>query len=108
MLFYTNFIDEGVAPTKNAEDGLLAAYGQAPFAFDLRMMAAGILLYRGDKDGARTALLPVAYSPHRASYAAIALEALTAINAGDIAKAKAALNKSAGDGGEQDGKDPGD
>jgi len=105
MLFYTNFIEEHVAPTANAEDGLLAAYNLAPFAFDLRMMAANIMLNRGDKQGARTALLPVAFSPHRASFAKTALEALTAIDAGDMAKARAALTR--GDGGEQDGKGSG-
>lgn len=93
MLFYTSFLMADLPPTKNAEDGLITAYQQAPFAFDLRMTAAGILLKRGDKDGARTALLPVAYSPHRAAYAAVALKVLGAIDGGDLKEAMALLDR---------------
>jgi tetratricopeptide (TPR) repeat protein len=95
MLFYASFLQARLPPTKNAEDGLITAYEQAPFAFDLRMTAAGILLKRGDKDGARAALLPVAYSPHRAAYAAVALQVLAAIDGGNLKDAIAILDRGA-------------
>jgi len=93
MLFYTSFLDAGLTPTRNAEDGLISAYRAAPFALDLRMMAADILLKRDDKAGARAALLPIAYSPHRASFADVALKVLAAIDGGSVKDAIAILDR---------------
>jgi len=83
-LFYQSFFQASARPNANAEDGELAAYADAPFDLGLRTNAAIIFLDRGDKDRARLALLPVAYSPHRGSGANPALDALTAIDAGKV------------------------
>ena len=98
MLFYTSFLAGGLTPTKNAEDGLLSAYADAPFAFDLRMMAASIYLRRGDAKATRVALLPVAYSPHRSGADNVALKALVAVDGGDLKAAAAILDRGGGDG----------
>lgn len=94
VLFYSNFLEAGVKPTANAEDGLIAAYNLAPFAYDLRMTAAGIFLHRGDREHARAALLTVAYSPHRAETAPLALDALTALDTGNVDGAIRILDRS--------------
>lgn len=90
-LFYYSFGEAGIAPTTNAEDGLLTAYRAAPFASGLRMTAAEIYLMRKDKGEARAALLPVAYGAHQGVMSKVAAAALEAIDAGDLAKAMAVL-----------------
>ena len=95
MLFYYSFADAGLAPTANAEDGLLRAYSGAPFAFDLRMNAATIYLTRKNSAQARAALLPVAYGAHGSSMSKAASAALDAIDGGDMDKAIAALKSAA-------------
>jgi hypothetical protein len=61
------------------------------------MNAAIILLHRGEKERARLALLPVAYSPHRAGSVNTALDAVTAIDAGKIDEALKALESTKSD-----------
>ena len=95
MLFYYSFLNAGITPTTNAEDGLLSAYRGAPFASDLRMTAAGIYLARKNSADARAALLPIAYGAHQGSMSKVALAALQAIESGDIDKASAVLNAAA-------------
>jgi tetratricopeptide (TPR) repeat protein len=94
-LFYSSFSIGGMAPTSNAEDGLITAYLLAPFDDSLRMNAAGIYLARKDAANARIALLPVAYNPHRSGASQVALDALKAIDAGNPAAALATLNAGA-------------
>lgn len=96
-LYYQSFFQAHAKPTSNAEDGLLSAYTDAPYAYELRMNAAIILLHRGEKERARLALLPVAYSPHRAGSVNTALDAVTAIDAGKIDEALKALESSKSD-----------
>jgi tetratricopeptide (TPR) repeat protein len=95
MLFYYSFANAGIAPTTNAEDGLLTAYRGAPFASDLRMTAAGIYLARKNSAEARAALLPIAYGAHQGSMSKVALAALQAIDGGDTDKAIAVLRAAA-------------
>ncbi|MEO5493408.1 MAG: hypothetical protein ABIR08_05210 [Sphingomonas sp.] len=95
MLFYYSFADAGIAPTSNAEDGLLSAYRGAPFSSDLRMTAAGIYLTRKNNAEARAALLPIAYGAHQGGMSQVALAALQAIDGGDTDKAIAVLKAAA-------------
>jgi tetratricopeptide (TPR) repeat protein len=95
--YYRSFFQAHEKPTSNAEDGLLSAYTHAPYSYELRMNAAIILLRRGEKERARLALLPVAYSPHRAGSDNMALDAVTAIDAGKIDAALKALESNKGD-----------
>jgi tetratricopeptide (TPR) repeat protein len=97
VLYYQSFFQAHDKPTSNAEDGLLAAYIDAPYAAELRVNAAIILLQRGEKERARFALLPVAYSPHSAGSVNAALDAVIAIDAGKVDAALKALESNKSD-----------
>jgi len=64
MLFYQSFAAQGVAPTRNAVEGLLQAFELAPQDKGLRMNVAHQLLVDGRAAEARAALTPVAFDPH--------------------------------------------
>ncbi|HEX6374898.1 MAG TPA: hypothetical protein VFZ91_04180 [Allosphingosinicella sp.] len=64
ILFYQSFAAQGVAPTRNAVEGLLQAYELAPQDTGLRMNVARQLLVDGKAAEARRALTPIAYDPH--------------------------------------------
>jgi hypothetical protein len=64
ILFYQSFAAQGVAPTRNAVEGLLQAYELAPQDTGLRMNVARQLLVDGKSAEARAALAPIAFDPH--------------------------------------------
>jgi tetratricopeptide (TPR) repeat protein len=64
ILFYQSFSAQGVAPTRNAVDGLLQAFELAPQDRGLRLNVARQLLVDGRAAEARSALVPIAYDPH--------------------------------------------
>lgn len=64
VLFYRSFKPAGQKPSKAADSGLLYASALAPFDLGLRTEAARVYMQQGDASKARTALQPVAYSPH--------------------------------------------
>jgi hypothetical protein len=57
--YYGSYAAQGIAPTKNAADGMLYAYLLAPFSYEARMNAGRIYLERGNAEKAKQALLPV-------------------------------------------------
>jgi Flp pilus assembly protein TadD len=63
ILFYRSFAQQGMAPTRNAVEGLLQAFALAPQDAGLRMNAARQLLVDGKAAEARRALAPIAYDP---------------------------------------------
>lgn len=88
-LFYQSFGAQGIAPTRNAVDGLLQAFELAPQDTGLRMNVARQLLADGKAAEARRALAPIAYDPHGGPLG----EAVTAIIVKiDEGGAKAALD----------------
>jgi Flp pilus assembly protein TadD len=64
VLFYQSFAAQGIAPTRNAVDGLLRAFELAPQDTGLRMNVARQLLVEGKAAEARAALAPIAFDPH--------------------------------------------
>ncbi len=64
ILFYRSFIAQGIAPTKNAVQGLVTASDAAPQDKGLRMMVAMQMLKDGKVADARNALRPIAFDPH--------------------------------------------
>lgn len=91
-LFYQSFARAGQVPSKNSEDGVLAAYDLAPFSDGLRMTAATILLHRGDTKQAKIAIAQVAYGAHQGPIGKIALAAMTALDAGNTKDALTTLD----------------
>ncbi len=89
--FYFNYRAQGIAPTKNAEDGLLAAHLAARYDRGVALTAAMIDLQRNDLADARKALRTVAYDPHGGGMAAAATKVLTLLDANDAKGATAAL-----------------
>jgi Flp pilus assembly protein TadD len=69
ILFYDSFAAEGVAPTRNAVNGLLRAFELAPQDRDLRVKVARQHLTDGKAAEARAALTPLAYDPHGGTFA---------------------------------------
>jgi hypothetical protein len=64
ILFYRSFAAQGIAPTRNAVEGLLQAFELAPQDTGLRMNVARQLLVDGKAAEARAALAPIAFDPH--------------------------------------------
>ena len=64
ILFYQSFAAQGVAPTRNAVEGLLQAHELAPQDGGLRLAVARQLLVDGKGAEARRALTPLAFDPH--------------------------------------------
>jgi hypothetical protein len=64
MLFYQTYVKQGVAPTKNAIDGLLYATALAPRDDELRRMAVRQLLLEERTQDAKRYFAPLAYQPH--------------------------------------------
>lgn len=65
VYFYRSFVEQGLAPTPLAVDGLTRAAQLAPFDLDLRMMLGTTLIRLGRQDEARSVLQGVANNPHR-------------------------------------------
>jgi len=64
VMFYSSFIEAGVAPTPNALDGLMRAVVLAPQSEEARGLAFAAMINKGDLKAARQILAPVAFNPH--------------------------------------------
>ena len=95
MEFYLAFVREGIRPTDNAIAALHYASDLAPQDLGLRMNSAMQYLVAGKGAEARRALIPIAYDPHAASYARVALQMMNKIDAGDTKGALAVAHASA-------------
>jgi tetratricopeptide (TPR) repeat protein len=89
ILYYQSFSAQGVAPTRNAVEGLLQAFELAPQDRALRLMVARQLLLDGKAGDARSALVPIAYDPHGGPLGQAVVGIVTMIDRGG---AKAALD----------------
>jgi hypothetical protein len=92
LLFYQTYPRAGMAPTKNAIEGLLYAVVLAPQDDGVRVAAVHQLLMDGRAAEARATFAPLAFHPHaperfRQSNAAV----MAAIDAGDTKRALATL-----------------
>ena len=92
MLFYQSYGAAGVAPTKNAVEGLLYAVALVPQDDGLRVNAVRQLLIEGHLAEARTMFAPLAFQPHAPQrYRESNAQVMAAIAAGDGRKALAVL-----------------
>ena len=92
MLFYQSYGAAGVAPTKNAVEGLLYAVALVPQDDGLRVNAVRQLLIEGRLAEARTMFAPLAFQPHAPQrYRESNAQVMAAIAAGDGRKALAVL-----------------
>lgn len=89
VLYYRSYVTQGIAPTKNAVDGLSYAVILAPQDNELRMELIGRLIEDNRLDAARTIIGPVAYSPHRGKWHDAAVAILEQLNARNQGQAKA-------------------
>lgn len=64
VLFYTSYLLANETPRPSAIDGLLRAVELAPQDDEVRLLAFGALLDKGDLTAARRALAPVGFNPH--------------------------------------------
>ena len=64
VLFYSSYLLAHETPRPSAVDGLLHAVDLVPQESDVRVMAFGALLDKGDLPAARRVLAPVAFNPH--------------------------------------------
>jgi hypothetical protein len=87
-LFYETYVDAGVAPTKNALDGLAYALVLAPQDNQLRMELVGELINENKLDQAKDALKTIAYSPHQGKWHDAALAIFEQLNAHNQSLAK--------------------
>ena len=93
IAYYESFAAAKQTPTKGAQEGILYAYALAPHDPSARMLAAGVLLQRGNTKAARAAIAPVAYRADIGASGAKLRKVLDAIDAGDSKAALAELEK---------------
>ena len=98
MLFYQTYEKAGVAPTKNAVEGLLYAVALAPQDSEVRVNAVRQLLIDGRLAEARTLFAPLAVHPHAPErFRESNAEVIAAVDAGDSKRAlttlEAAMNQ---------------
>lgn len=93
MLFYDSYLSQGLAPTRNAVDGLLYAQALVPQDDGLRLLAARQLLTDGKLPAARKMFAPLAYDPHAGKRRAERVAVLTAIDAGKAEEASKLIDK---------------
>lgn len=74
--YHESFTKQGVTPTANAVQGLLAALALAPEDDDVRFVVARQHMTDGKTAEARTALGPVAFRPHGGDQAKLAVKLL--------------------------------
>jgi tetratricopeptide (TPR) repeat protein len=86
ILFYTSYMRQGIAPTRNAVDGLNRAFELAPQDNSLRMAAAYQYLQDDKADDARAALAPIAFHPHGGETRKFAASVIAAIDGGGSKK----------------------
>ncbi|HKU93158.1 MAG TPA: hypothetical protein VJP82_07420 [Sphingomicrobium sp.] len=91
VLFYRTFEQQRIPATKNALDGLAYAVTLAPQNTKVRIELVSSLIASNRWADARTALEPVAYSPHRGKWRDKLTALLNSIIARDPAKATADL-----------------
>jgi tetratricopeptide (TPR) repeat protein len=92
MLFYQSFAMSGIAPSKNAVDGLLYAVALVPQDDGLRVNAVRQLLIEGRLDEAKELFSPLAFQPHAPErYRESNAQVMAAIAAGDGKRALAVL-----------------
>ena len=89
MLYYTSFRAAGIAPTKNASEGLAYALVLAPQDRSLRWMTGYQHLQDGRAAAARAALAPLAFDPHGGGGAEWAGKILAKLGSGGVAAALA-------------------
>jgi tetratricopeptide (TPR) repeat protein len=88
VMYYRTFVAQGVRPTKIALDGLSYAVALAPQDSQLRLELVGRLIDDDRLDDARTALVPLAYSPHRGKWHDAVNAVLVQVNAKNRTEAK--------------------
>jgi Flp pilus assembly protein TadD len=88
MEFYRSYVEQGVAPTKNAIEALHYASNLVPQDTGLRLNSAVRYLRDKDLKKARETLAPIAFDPHGREMAAVARTMITRIDAGDAAGAQ--------------------
>ena len=64
VLFFESYVRAGQVPRPSAVEGVLRAVELAPQDNDVRVLAFGALLEKGDLAAARRVLAPVAFDPH--------------------------------------------
>lgn len=94
ILFYSSYRQQGIAPTRNAIDGLLKAFELAPQDNSLRMLAAYQYLLDDKAADARATLAPIAFHPHGGEVSKFAATVVAAIDAGGGKKGLEAWNGS--------------
>jgi tetratricopeptide (TPR) repeat protein len=87
MLFYESYGAAMQAPSAGARNGLISAYGLAPYDLNLRMTAARLFLEDDKALLARQAIAPVAYGIHDESGGDVAVKMLDALDQADTAAA---------------------
>lgn len=103
-LFFLTYQYAGVAPTKNAVDGLLYAVALVPQDDGLRINAVHELLMEGRLPEARILFAPMAFQPHAPKkYRESNAQVMAAIGSGDGKRALAVL-ESAMDKGKEEGE----
>ena len=104
-LFYQTYQYAGVAPTKNAVEGLLYAVALVPQDNGLRINAVYQLLVEDRLEEAKMMFAPMAFQPHAPKkYQEKAAQIMSAINDGDRKRAVAALEESMQEGNDEDDK----
>ena len=93
MLFYRSFLDEGVAPTRNAVEGLLYAQALVPQDDELRMMAVQQLIGERKYSEAHRMLAPIAYNPHAGKRREVYLKIMDALAAKNGESAQSLLDQ---------------
>lgn len=92
VAFYDSFQWAGMAPTRNAVEGLLDAQALAPEDRDLRIRAGRQLLAVGDAAGARAMLAPLTGDAHSGALGPRIAELLTDLTNANAAEAVAKLD----------------
>jgi tetratricopeptide (TPR) repeat protein len=93
MLFYRSFLDQGVAPTRNAVEGLLYAQALVPQDDELRMMAVQQLIVESKFPEAHRMLAPIAYNPHAGERREVYLKIMDALAARNGETAQSLLDQ---------------
>jgi tetratricopeptide (TPR) repeat protein len=90
--FYLSYLGQGVAPTKNAIDGLEWAMALAPFDSSVRWLVAQQMIFDNRLNDAAQTLAPLAYSPHPGEQTDMALKLLKDVKARIAAAQGSAAN----------------
>lgn len=80
MYFYRSYQAQGQQPTPLAKQGLARAAELAPFDLGLRMNLAMQQLFDGQREEAKSNLIPIAYNPHGGGMAEVARKIIERID----------------------------